>query len=137
MALTAAQITRFGDELFDSLRSRVPVAPLTEREPGITVQDAYQIQEYGIRRRLALGDNIVGKKIGLTSRVVQRSLGVDEPDFGQLLGSMVASDSIQASSLLQPRAEGEVAFLLERDLRGPGITSADVIDATHSVLPCF
>jgi 2-oxopent-4-enoate/cis-2-oxohex-4-enoate hydratase len=137
MALTTAQISRFGDELFDSLRSRVPVAPLTEREPGITVQEAYQIQEYGIGRRLALGDHIVGKKIGLTSRVVQRSLGVDEPDFGQLLGSMVASDSIQASSLLQPRAEGEVAFLLERDLKGPGVTSSDVIYATHSVLPCF
>jgi len=137
MALTAAQIARFGDELFDSLRSRVPVAPLTERERGITVQEAYQIQEYGIRRRLALGDHIVGKKIGLTSRVVQRSLGVDEPDFGQLLGSMVASDSIQASTLLQPRAEGEVAFLLERDLQGPGVTSSDVIYATHSVLPCF
>ena len=137
MALTAAQITRFGDELFDSLRSRVPVAALTEREPGITVEEAYQIQEHGIQRRLALGDRIVGKKIGLTSRVVQRSLGVNEPDFGQLLGSMVASDFIQASSLLQPRAEGEVAFLLERDLQGPGVTCSDVIHATHSVLPCF
>jgi len=137
MSLTAAQITRFGDELFDSLRTRVPVEPLTAREPGITVEEAYRIQEHGIKRRLALGDKIVGKKIGLTSRVVQRSLGVNEPDFGQLLGSMVASDSIQISSLLQPRAEGEVAFLLERDLQGPGVTTSDVIHATHSVLPCF
>ncbi len=135
--LTAAQIAQYGDELYESLRSRVPVAPLTARDPGITVRDAYQIQEYGIKKRLALGDKIVGKKIGLTSRVVQRSLGVSEPDFGQLLASMVASDAIDASTLLQPRAEGEIAFLLERDLAGPGVTNSEVIYATHSVLPCF
>ena len=132
-----ASIAQFGDELFESWQSRVPIEPLTEREPGITVEHAYRIQEHVIKRRLALGDRIVGKKIGLTSRVVQRSLGVSEPDFGQLLGSMVASDSIAVSTLMQPRAEGEVAFLLERDLTGPGISNADVIYATHSVLPCF
>src|SRR5258706_16320111 len=135
--LSAARITQLGDELFESLRSRTPVEPLTEREPGLTVADAYAIQEQVIRRRLALGDRIVGKKIGLTSRVVQRALGVSEPDFGQLLGSMAAYDTIAVSAMLQPRAEGEVAFLLERDLEGPGITNADVIYATHSVLPCF
>jgi 2-oxopent-4-enoate/cis-2-oxohex-4-enoate hydratase len=136
-SLTAAQIARFGDELYESLCSREPVEPLTEREPGISVAEAYRIQEHGIKRRLALGDKIVGKKIGLTSRIVQRSLGVSEPDFGQLLASMVASDAIPMSTLMQPRAEGEVAFLLERDLVGPGVTGSDVIRATHSVLPCF
>ncbi len=135
--LPMARIAQFGDELFESWQSRVPIEPLTEREPGITVEHAYRIQEHLIKRRLAMGDRIVGKKIGLTSRVVQRSLGVSEPDFGQLLGSMVASDSIAVSTMMQPRAEGEVAFLLERDLTGPGISNADVIYATHSVLPCF
>jgi 2-oxopent-4-enoate/cis-2-oxohex-4-enoate hydratase len=135
--LSTTKIAQFGDELFDSLQSRVQIDPLTEREPSITVEHAYRIQEHVIKRRLALGDRIVGKKIGLTSRVVQRAFGVSEPDFGQLLGSMAATDSIVASTMLQPRAEGEVAFLLERDLEGPGITNADVIHATHSVLPCF
>jgi 2-oxopent-4-enoate/cis-2-oxohex-4-enoate hydratase len=135
--LSTVQIARFGDELFESWQSRVPIEPLTEREPAITLDYAYRIQEHVIKRRLALGDRIVGKKIGLTSRVVQRSLGVGEPDFGQLLGSMVATDVIALSTMLQPRAEGEVAFLLEHDLKGPGITNADVIYATHSVLPCF
>lgn len=135
--VAATTITRFADELFDSLMSRVPIEPLTDREPGITLEDAYQIQERVIQRRLKLGDRIVGKKIGLTSRVVQRALGVNEPDFGQLLSSMAASDTISISTMLQPKAEGEVAFLLGRDLKGPGVTNADVILATHSVMPCF
>ncbi len=135
--LSATTIARFGDELFESWRTRVPIEPLTERESNLTLEQAYRIQEHVIKRRLALGDRIVGKKIGLTSRVVQRSLGVSEPDFGQLLAGMVATDAISVSTMLQPRAEGEVAFLLERDLKGPGVTNADVIYATHSVLPCF
>src|SRR5882757_10519977 len=103
--LSMASIAQFGDELFESWQSRVPIEPLTEREPEITLGHAYQIQEHVIKRRLALGDRIVGKKIGLTSRVVQRSLGVSEPDFGQLLASMVATDSISVSTMLQPKAE--------------------------------
>ena len=131
------RIQRYSDELFQSLRSREPIAPLTEREPDLTIEDAYRIQESFIQRRLALGDRVVGKKIGLTSRVVQRSLGVSEPDFGQLLASMVATDAISVSTLIAPRAEGEVAFLLDRDLTGPGVTSADVLRATRFVMPCF
>ena len=131
------KIQQFGDELFESLRTRLPVEPLTERDPELTLEQAYRIQEYVIGRRLALGDRIIGKKIGLTSRVVQRSLGVSEPDFGQLLASMVATDTIVTAGLLQPRAEGELAFLLERDLLGPGVSNADVLRATASVMPCF
>jgi 2-oxopent-4-enoate/cis-2-oxohex-4-enoate hydratase len=131
------KIQQFGDELFESLRTRLPVEPLTERDPELTLEQAYRIQEYVIGRRLALGDRIIGKKIGLTSRVVQRSLGVSEPDFGQLLASMVATDTIVTAGLLQPRAEGEIAFLLERDLQGPGVSNADVLRATASVMPCF
>jgi 2-oxopent-4-enoate/cis-2-oxohex-4-enoate hydratase len=135
--ISANRLSQLGDELFESLRSRSPVDPLTDREPGLTVEEAYRIQEHLIQRRLALGDRIIGKKIGLTSGVVQRSLGVDQPDFGQLLASMAASDSIAIDSLLQPRAEGEIAFLLQSGLEGPGVTNADVLQATHSVLPCF
>ena len=132
-----AQISQFADELFESLMSRRPMEPLTSREPNLTLDDAYRIQEQVIQRRLALGDRIVGKKIGLTSRVVQRALGVGEPDFGQLLGSMIVSDAVPVTSLLQPKIEGEIAFLLDQDLLGPGISSADVIRATRSVMACF
>ena len=134
---STTRIQQFGDELFTSLRTRVPVEPLTARDLGLTLEEAYRIQEYVIGRRLSLGDRIIGKKIGLTSRVVQRSLGVSEPDFGQLLASMVATDTIEVATLLQPRVEGEIAFLLDRDLTGPGISNADVLRATHAVLPCF
>ena len=131
------RISQFSEELFESLQSRRAIEPLTEREPGLTVDHAYRIQEQVIARRLALGDRIVGKKIGLTSRVVQRSLGVNEPDFGQLLSSMAVTDAVDVSTLLQPKIEGEVAFLLERDIEGPGITNADVIFATRYVMACF
>lgn len=136
-SLTDTRIAHLAEELFVSLRTRTPIEPLTDREPGLTLDDAYRIQQQLIGRRLALGDRIIGKKIGLTSRVVQRTLGVNEPDFGQLLGSMVATDSIAIAQLIQPRAEGEIAFLLARDLVGPGITNADVLRATRAVLPCF
>ena len=97
------RISQFSEELFESLQSRRAIEPLTEREPGLTVDHAYRIQEQVIARRLALGDRIVGKKIGLTSRVVQRSLGVNEPDFGQLLSSMAVTDAVDVSTLLQPK----------------------------------
>ena len=137
MSLAQQQIEAYGEELLASLMNREAVIPLTEREPSLTLEEAYRIQAHTIALRLAKADRIVGKKIGLTSRVVQRTLGVNEPDFGQLLASMAASDSIEAASLIQPKAEGEIAFLLERDLEGPGVTYADVIRATRAVLPCF
>jgi 2-oxopent-4-enoate/cis-2-oxohex-4-enoate hydratase len=137
MSASDKLLSQLGDDLFNSLSSGSAIDPLTEREPSLTVTQAYRIQEHVIQRRLALGDRIVGKKIGLTSRVVQQALGVSEPDFGQLLASMVVTDSVAAEQLIQPRIEGEVAFLLARDLDGPGITNADVIHATQSVLPCF
>src|ERR1700759_3640382 len=111
--MDASRIQAYGDELFESWRTRIAIDPLTAREPGLSVEDAYRIQEHLIARRVALGDRIVGKKIGLTSRVVQKALGVDTPDFGQLLASMVVTDAVSTAGLLQPRAEGEVAFLLE------------------------
>jgi 2-oxopent-4-enoate/cis-2-oxohex-4-enoate hydratase len=137
MSLAQNQIEAYGEELLASLENRRQVEPLTDREPSMSVEDAYRIQAHTIARRSSQGDRIVGKKIGLTSRVVQRALGVTEPDFGQLLSSMAASDSIEHASLIQPKAEGEVAFLLDRDLQGPGITYADVVRATRAVLPCF
>jgi 2-oxopent-4-enoate/cis-2-oxohex-4-enoate hydratase len=136
-AVSDRAIAEFGDELFESWHSRRPIEPLTDRESGLAVEHAYRIQEHVIARRVALGDRVVGKKVGLTSRVVQRAMGVDQPDFGRLLASMVVTDTVAVSTLMQPRIEGEIAFLLERDLSGPGITNADVIYATRCVLPCF
>lgn len=139
VTLSASAIERYGDELYDALVARSPVAPLTEREAGITIDDAYRIQLRMIDRRLANGETVVGKKIGVTSKAVQNMLGVYQPDFGQLLSGMVYNEgeAIAVDTLIAPRAEAEVAFVLKRDLDGPGITAADVLRATDFVLPCF
>lgn len=134
-----SQIERCGDELFDAWRERRVLSPLLERFPAIRIEDAYAIQSRYVARRLQAGETIVGKKIGVTSKPVQDMLGVYEPDFGQLTSGMVCteSDGIDLCGLIQPKAEAELAFVLERDLVGPGITATDVIRATAYVTPCF
>lgn len=131
--------TKLGDELYEALVNRSPVAPLSERYPELTVDDAYRIQLHMIERRLSLGERVVGKKIGLTSVAVQTMLGVNEPDFGHLTSSMAfnSGDTVAASQMIAPRAEGELAFVLKRDLAGPGVSNRDVLAATECVLPCF
>ncbi|MGE0807453.1 MAG: 2-oxopent-4-enoate hydratase [Burkholderiaceae bacterium] len=130
---------RYGDELHQALVARLPVAPLTEREPGLGLDDAYRIQQHMVQHRLDAGERAIGWKIGVTSQVVMDMLGVDQPDFGRLLSGMMAheSEAIRMDSLIAPRAEAEVAFVLDSDLQGPGITAADVLRATAFVLPCF
>lgn len=126
-------------ELLRAWETRVPVDPLTERFPTLSVAQAYEIQLAMVRRRLAGGRRVVGKKIGLTSKAMQDLLGVREPDYGHLLDDMVVPNgqAIPVSHLLQPRCEGEIAFLLKRDLTGPGVTVAEVLLATDAVMPAL
>ena len=133
------KITAYGDELYEAWLACCPVRPLLEREPDITIEDAYQIQERFVARRVQAGERIIGKKIGATSKPVQDFLGVYQPDFGMLLSGMVyqEGDTIDLVTLIQPKAEAELAFVLRADLKGPGITAMDVIRATDYVLPCF
>jgi 2-oxopent-4-enoate/cis-2-oxohex-4-enoate hydratase len=132
-------IQRYGDELYAALQSREAVAPLTDREPAITIDDAYQIQLRFIQRRLDAGERVVGKKIGVTSKVVMDMLKVNQPDFGHLLSGMVFNEGepLRMSQFIAPKAEAEVAFILAHDLTGPGVTAADVLRATDCVMPCF
>ena len=133
------KIQQYGDELYQSLLDRQPVAPLTDRDADITIEDAYQIQLRMIQRRLDAGEHVVGKKIGVTSKVVMDMLKVNQPDFGHLLSGMVYNEGqpISVSTMIAPKAEAEVAFILARDLEGPGVTAADVLRATDCVMPCF
>jgi 2-oxopent-4-enoate/cis-2-oxohex-4-enoate hydratase len=132
-------ITRLGDELYQALATRTVVDPLTARHLDITIADAYHIQQRMIERRLQAGERIIGKKVGVTSRAVMNMLGVYRPDFGYMLDGMAYNEgqSVDMATLIQPRAEGEIAFMLKRDLLGPGITNADVLAATECVMPCF
>ena len=81
-------IEQLGDELFDALKACKPIVPFTDRYSDITIDDAYNIQQRMIERRLATGEKITGKKIGATSAAVQNMLGVYQPDFGYLLDGM-------------------------------------------------
>lgn len=130
---------QLGDSLYKALREQSVVEPLTARYPQMTIDDAYRIQQRLIARRQQDSERIVGKKIGVTSRAVMDMLNVHQPDFGYLLDSMIVDDgdSIDIKTMIQPRAEGEIAFVLKRDLMGPGISSADVLTATECVMPCF
>jgi 2-oxopent-4-enoate/cis-2-oxohex-4-enoate hydratase len=139
MSLDPADVNRYGDELYSALLDRRTVPNLRDRASGIDVTDAYRIQSRMVQRRIDAGEAIVGKKVGATSAAVMTLLGLDEPDFGQLLSGMVYSDGdiVKLDSLIQPRAEGEIAFVLKHDLVGPGITAVDVLRATDYVVPCF
>jgi 2-keto-4-pentenoate hydratase len=130
------EINRIANELKRAQATCTQVDPLTERYPHLTVADAYAIQLLNIQERLAAGERVVGKKIGLTSKGMQNLLGVYEPDYGHLLHPMAVpnGETIPAKKLIQPRCEGEIAFLLKRDLQGPGVTSAEVLSATEAVL---
>lgn len=131
--------TQLGDELYNALVKREVVEPLTNRLKDISIEDAYHIQQRLIARRLERGETVVGKKIGVTSKAVQNMLDVHQPDFGWLLSGMVYNEgeAIPMNTLIQPKAEGEIAFMLKRDLTGPGVTNADVLAATEGVMACF
>lgn len=141
MSLCPELIDGLGDELFAALRERRTLAPLTAREPEIDIETAYRISQRFLARRLAEGERVVGKKIGVTSQAVQDMLGVHQPDFGFLTDVMEVEDgatvSLASAGLIQPKAEGEIAFRLKAGLRGPGVTAADVLAATDCVAPCF
>ena len=125
--------------LLGAYTSRQPVEPLTEKYDDLTMADAYEIQLLQVRRWLGAGARIKGHKVGLTSAAMQRQLGVGQPDYGHLLDSMfwLEHDPIPAARFLQPRVEPEIAFVLEKELRGPGVTAADAIGAAGYVLPAL
>ena len=139
--LQPEQIQTFAAELYHALRHQQMLAPLTERAPDITIEDAYAISSALLQKRIEIdGEKVIGKKIGVTSKAVQNMLGVHQPDFGYLTDAMVVDESEPLSlttKMIQPRAEGEIAFVLKHDLIGPGVTATDVLRATDFVVPCF
>jgi len=129
-----------GDELYDALSNQRTLRPFTERFTDISIEDAYHISLRMVERRVAAGERIIGKKIGVTSKAVQNMLNVHQPDFGYLTDKMAYSQGAEmpiSEQLIQPKAEGEIAFILKKDLMGPGVTNADVLAATECVMPCF
>ncbi|MDN3522008.1 2-keto-4-pentenoate hydratase [Halomonas ramblicola] len=127
------------DLLLAAERDCRPIPRLSDSFPGMSIADAYAIQRQVVDAKLAAGGRIRGHKVGLTSRVMQESVGIDEPDFGHLLDeSILGTDRpIAVDRFLVPRIEVELAFVLGRPLRGPDVTIADVLMATDFVQPAL
>jgi 2-keto-4-pentenoate hydratase len=134
-----SRIKTLADMLLTAEVSRKPIAPLTETDPGITVDEAYRVQLRIMEIKKSAGQIVVGKKIGLTSLAMQTMLGVKEPDYGHILNGMVVmeGEKIPAADLIAPRMEGEIAFVLKEDLKGPGVTLTEVIRCTEGVIPAL
>ena len=123
--------------LRQAAESGKPIPPIRETLEGGGVAAAYAVQQANTDHALKQGRRLVGRKIGLTSKSVQKQLGVDSPDFGMLFADMALYDGeeIAMKRVLQPKVEAEIAFVLERDLTRPGATLADVVSAIAYALP--
>lgn len=130
------QVRRAADALLAVYDTHETVPPLSETYPGLSVADAYAVQAAQIARWVADGREIWGYKVGLTSRAMQQQLGVDQPDYGYLVDGMRhdAGDTVAAAAFVAPRIEPEIAFVLGRELRGPGLTVDDARAAVESVV---
>jgi 2-keto-4-pentenoate hydratase len=110
--------------LYDARRTRVPIPPFTDDDPTLGMADGYAIQRELIELLLADGDRIVGHKVGLTSKPMQKMVGVDSPDYGPVLASTIYrdGDTIPASRFIAPKIEAEIVFVIGERLEGPGVT---------------
>ncbi len=126
-------------ELHESERTGVQIRQFSRRFPSMTIDDSYAIQREWIKIKLSEGRKVVGHKIGLTSRAMQLSSQITEPDYGTLLDSMVLRDGgdIETRRFIVPRLEVEFAFILSKTLEGPNVTLFDVLNATDYVVPAL
>jgi len=133
--MTTARNAELAQELLVAAAQRTTVAPLRDRVADMTLDDAYEIQSRQLDAHLAEGRSLVGRKIGLTSLAMQEQLGVDSPDFGFVLDTMVFSDgdTVNIDQFIAPRAEPELAFVLSSPLQGPGVTRDDAVNAVSDV----
>nr|WP_279325980.1 2-keto-4-pentenoate hydratase [Bacillus sp. FJAT-47783] len=121
--------------MLEAERTKKPIAPFSK----MTVDEAYYTQLEQIRQKVEAGGKVVGKKIGLTSKVMQEMFQVNNPDYGHLLNTMMHLDGsdVSLSRFIQPKLEFEIAFVLKKDLKGPGVTVLDVVEATDYIVPAI
>lgn len=137
--LTSEQVQRAAVRFDQAERDRCQIAPLTFQYPDMDMDDAHAVQDAWVRMKIARGARIRGRKIGMTSRAMQRAMKIDEPDYGTLLDDMFFDDGaeIEAAGFLDPRLEVELAFVLNRPLAGADLSPEDVLAATEAVCPSF
>jgi 2-keto-4-pentenoate hydratase len=137
--LSEQTIESISRDLYSAERDRRTLRPITETYPEIDIDTAYKIQLGLIQLKDADGKKIVGKKIGLTSKAMQKMLNVDQPDYGHIFDNMVLQDGVvfRIAELIQPKIEPEIAFILDREIKGPGVTPMQVLAATRFVVPAL
>jgi 2-oxo-hept-3-ene-1,7-dioate hydratase len=137
--LPKSVIENLARELYDARKSRTPLRHFSKRFPEMTIEDGYAIQRAWVALEIADGRAIKGRKIGLTSRAMQLSSQIDEPDYAPLMDDMffAQGSDIPFSRFIAPRVEVELAFILGKPLRGPGVTLFDVLAATEYVTPAI
>jgi 2-oxo-hept-3-ene-1,7-dioate hydratase len=137
--LSPAIIESLARDLYGARKSRTPLRHFSKRFPDMTIADGYAIQREWVALEIADGRTVLGRKIGLTSRAMQLSSQVDEPDYAPLMDDMFFTQGtdIPFSRFIAPRVEVELAFILGKPLRGPGVTLFDVLAATEFVTPAI
>lgn len=130
---------RVAESLYKAEKGGYQIDTISTQNPDMMIEDAYKIQLTNVEKKVENGEKIIGMKVGLTSKGMQNLLGVHEPDYGHLTDKMLLleGDVCPIKELIQPKVEGELAFCLKKTLKGPGITIADVYNATGWVVPAF
>ena len=137
--MSEADRNKAADILIAAEKERKQAVQLSQTWPGITMEDAYAISTEVANRKIAAGAKLIGHKVGLTSKAMQRSSQIDEPDYGHLLDHMMIADgaSVKHENFCLPRVEVELAFVLGKPLKGPGVGLTDVLRATEYVVPAI
>jgi 2-oxo-hept-3-ene-1,7-dioate hydratase len=135
--LPSETIAALARQLYDARKTRTQLRHFSKAHPGMTVEDGYAIQREWVRLEIADGRTVRGRKIGLTSRAMQQASQIDEPDYAPLMDDMFfqAGGDIPIERFIAPRVEVELAFVLGRALKGPGVSLFDVLSATEYVTP--
>src|ERR1700755_168354 len=134
--MSGADRSKAADILINAEKERKQAIQLTKTWPDITMEDAYAISTEVANRKIAAGAKLIGHKVGLTSKAMQRSSQIDEPDYGHLLDNMMIADGARVphENYCLPRVEVELAFVLGKRLLGPGIGLTDVLRAPEYVI---
>ena len=137
--LNEAQITKAAQDIHAAETQRRQMRALTQEHPGMSIDDAYAVQARWMEIKQAEGRELRGYKIGLTSRAMQMTMQIDEPDYGTLLDDMFFANGaeIEAAAFTDPRIEVELAFVLKDRLAGEDVTVTDVMAATDYVVPAL
>jgi len=137
--LSAAERAKAADILMEANKTKKQAVQLTTTFPNITIEDSYAISTEVANRKIKAGAKLIGHKVGLTSKAMQRSSMIDEPDFGFILDDQMIGDGAKVphANYCKPRVEVELCFVMGKRLLGPGVGLAEVLRATEYVIPAI